>query len=78
MNTKYDNFSLKFSIVDEESKKQYYSEIINSISWASFAKDEHLIVSWDYLNVKVWDVRKSSEEMMTYNYKIFNFIDIQL
>ena len=37
-----------------------YSEIVNSISCARFIEHggDHLLASRDYLNVKMWDLRK--------------------
>lgn len=40
-NTKYDNFSLRYNTMDEEGRTNYYSEIINSVSFASFSQKEY-------------------------------------
>lgn len=37
VNTKYDRFSQKFITIDEEGRSNYFSEIINSNSWATFS-----------------------------------------
>ena len=52
--------AVKCVIRDNESLSNNYSEIVNSISSARFI--EHggspLLASRDYLNVKMWDLRK--------------------
>lgn len=52
--------AVKCKIQDMESLSNTYSEIVNSISSARFI--EHpgspLLASRDYLNVKMWDLRK--------------------
>ena len=52
--------AVKCVIRDNESLSNNYSEIVNSIASARFI--EHggspLLASRDYLNVKMWDLRK--------------------
>ena len=52
--------AVKCVIRDIESQSNTYSEIVNSITSARFI--EHggspLLASRDYLNVKMWDLRK--------------------
>ena len=52
--------AVKCVIRDNESQSNAYGEIVNSITSARFI--EHLgpplLASRDYLNVKMWDLRK--------------------
>jgi len=52
--------AVKCVIRDNESQSNNYSEIVNAITSARFI--EHggspLLASRDYLNVKMWDLRK--------------------
>ena len=68
----------RFVTADEESKKNYFSEIVNSVTWASFSKmDSNQLVSRDYMNVKVWDIRRPGEVPL-FNFKIFDFKESKL
>ena len=49
---------------------------MNSVSWASFAKDEFTVATRDYLTVKVWDLRKTEE--CTSKAKIYDFSNYKL
>ena len=52
--------AVKCKIQDFESMGNTYSEIVNSISSARFIEQSGtpLLASRDYLNVKMWDLRK--------------------
>ena len=47
-------------ILDKESLSNPFCEIVNSITSAKFIVDDgdHWLVSRDYMNVKIWDLRK--------------------
>ena len=56
-----DDVALSFEDKKNNVKKNFFSEIINSVSDLSFANGGNYIVSRDYLNAKVWDLRKTDE-----------------
>ena len=62
LNSQVQSNCAKFETVDEEARKNYFSEIINSLSWATFSSKDHEIVSRDYMNVKVWDISNPGNE----------------
>ena len=60
-NSLFEKCATKFEIFIDPAKKHFFSEIINSISSATFSKDGMYIYSRDYLSVKVWDVRNQQK-----------------
>ena len=54
------------TILDRESKNNEFGEIINSITSAKFIVDDgdHWLASRDYLNVKIWDLRKPNYPLL--------------
>lgn len=75
--TKYENFSQKFITIDDEGRSNEYSEIINSVTYANFANDGFTVTSRDYLNVKVWDIRKAGT-VPVHNFKCADFLENSL
>ena len=78
MNTSYQNFGTKYSTIDEEGRKNYFSEIVNSCTWASFANscDAFQVASRDYLFVKLWDLRRQDKAVQTF--KVADYLDKDL
>jgi len=52
-----DNTAMTFEEEEDATKKNFFTEIVASISDACFSKNGKNILSRDFLNVKVWDVR---------------------
>ena len=52
---------MHFEIQQDPKKKNFFSDLINSISSAVFAKDGPEIFVRDYINVRIWDVRKQDQ-----------------
>ena len=77
--TSYSNKSQKFETFDQESLKNEYSEIINSCSWGSFSKGDlpFQVVTRDYLNVKLWDIRSNKKSPVS-SYRISDYLDDKL
>ena len=48
-----------FSIEEDPSRKNFFSDIVSSISRAKFSRD--------YLNVQVWDIRSNNSPIITLN-----------
>jgi serine/threonine-protein phosphatase 2A regulatory subunit B len=48
---------VKYDCTDEETHENTFSEIIQSVSHASFTKDGSRIISRDYLHIRLWDIR---------------------
>ncbi|KAI1729859.1 serine/threonine-protein phosphatase 2A regulatory subunit sur-6 [Ditylenchus destructor] len=61
---------------ESPSPKSFFSEIASSISDAKFSHDGRLILTRDYLSMKVWDLRMSSEP--AHNYILYDFPDSKL
>lgn len=59
MNSQYNKSSLDYALPEDSQKKNFFSEIINSISYACFAKNGNYMYSRDYITVKAWDIRKN-------------------
>ena len=57
--SKFDMTALNFTSVDSNQKKNFFSEIINSISQSTFSKDGNSIFCRDYLTTKIFDIRKN-------------------
>ncbi len=52
-----------FEQEEDPATKSYFSEIVASISDAKFSRDGRLIISRDYLSVKVWDIAMESKPL---------------
>ncbi|KAI1717248.1 serine/threonine-protein phosphatase 2A 55 kDa regulatory subunit B alpha isoform [Ditylenchus destructor] len=63
-------------VFEDESPKSFFSEIASSISDAKFSHDGRLILTRDYLSMKIWDLRMSSEP--AHNYILYEFPDSKL
>jgi hypothetical protein len=62
---------------DKEIADNHFSEIIKSVQYASFAKDNaHQIASRDYVYMKLWDIRKPEAPLQ--KYKITDYLDVDL
>lgn len=59
--TQFPRCAQKYEIYVDPAKKHFFTDIINSISYAVFTKDGNNIFSRDYIHTKVWDVRKSDK-----------------
>ena len=55
-----DKTAIQFEEKEDLSKKNFFTEIVASISDACFAKNGKHIFSRDFLNVKIWDVRNQA------------------
>ncbi len=60
-----DNTALTFAEKEDPSKKNFFTEIVASISDASFTKNGNYILSRDFLTVKVWDVKMTNKPVST-------------
>lgn len=58
-----------FSIEEDPSRKNFFSDIVSSISRAKFSQvpGEPFVFSRDYLNVQVWDIRSNNSPIITLN-----------
>ena len=59
INSQYDKCAMDYALPEDSQKKNFFSEIINSISYACFAKSGNYLFSRDYITVKAWDIRKN-------------------
>ncbi|KRX11177.1 WD40-repeat-containing domain [Pseudocohnilembus persalinus] len=60
-----DNTAITLSEKEDPSKKNFFTEIVASISDATFSKNGRYIFSRDFLNVKVWDVNMANKPVVT-------------
>ncbi|XP_076903277.1 serine/threonine protein phosphatase 2A 55 kDa regulatory subunit B beta isoform-like [Bidens hawaiensis] len=51
---------------DTRGPKTFFTEIVASISSIKFAPDGRHVLSRDYLNLKLWDMRMSNSRVVTY------------
>lgn len=56
-----DNTALVLQEKDDPSKKNFFTEIVASISEACFSKNGRYIFARDFLNVKVWDINMTNK-----------------
>ena len=57
MNSQLDKCAVTLEVPIDPAKKHFFSEIINSVSSATFnPTHDQLVVTRDYLTVKLWDV----------------------
>lgn len=62
MNTQFEKCATKFEIYIDPAKKHFFSEIISSISSATFLpQKDNFFVTRDYLSLKIWDIRNNSK-----------------
>lgn len=67
---------LKYDCTDEETHENKFSEIVQSVSHASFTQDGCRIISRDYLFIRIWDIRQNSKPLM--KIKVSESIDANL
>jgi serine/threonine-protein phosphatase 2A regulatory subunit B len=60
-----DNTAITFAEKEDPSKKNFFTEIVASISEACFAKNGRYVYSRDFLTVKVWDVNMNNKPVVT-------------
>ena len=65
-NSSYEDSAQTYEIVEDPGKKNFFSEIINSVSDIMFLKNANFILSRDYLTTKVWDMRKTNMPVSTH------------
>lgn len=53
--------------VESRGQKTFFTEIVASISSIKFATDGRHILSRDYMNLKLWDMRMPTTPVVTYN-----------
>lgn len=58
-----------YQIEEEPSRKNFFSDIVNSVSRAKYSRedDPQYIYSRDYLAVHVWDVRNNKKPVKSFN-----------
>jgi len=62
-----DMHSKMFEETEDPSDRSFFSEIISSISDVKFSNSGDLMISRDYLTVKVWDLRKENQPIESYS-----------
>ncbi len=62
-----DNTAITFVEKEDPSKKNFFTEIVASISEASFSKNGRYIFSRDFLSVKVWDINMPNKPVSSLN-----------
>lgn len=60
-----DNTAMNFSEKDDPTKKNFFTEIVASISDATFSRNGKYIFARDFLSVKVWDVAMQNKPVTT-------------
>lgn len=50
---------------EDPAKKNFFTDIVSSISEATFSKNGRYIFSRDFLTVKVWDVNMTNKPVST-------------
>ena len=60
-----------FEETEDPSDRSFFSEIISSISDVKFSNSGDLMISRDYLTVKVWDLRKENQPIESYSVSFF-------
>jgi serine/threonine-protein phosphatase 2A regulatory subunit B len=64
------NFSLAFQVFEEKedpTTKNFFSEIISSISDVKFSHSGRYLCTRDYLHIKVWDLHMENRPVETYS-----------
>lgn len=62
-----DSHAKMFEEAEDPSNRSFFSEIISSISDVKFSNSGSLMISRDYLTIKVWDLRQESQPLETYS-----------
>ena len=65
ISSKFDTSSINFNAVDATQKKNFFSEIINSISQSTFSKNGDFLFTRDYITTKIFDIRKSNAPVIS-------------
>ncbi len=60
-----DNTAVTLAEKDDNSKKNFFTEIVASIGDATFSKNGRYIFSRDFLTVKVWDINMTNKPYTT-------------
>ena len=60
-----DNIAITFKEKEKNIKKNFFTEIVSSISDATFSKNGRYIFCRDFLNVKVWDINMSNKPVVS-------------
>lgn len=76
VNSQYDKSSVDYALPEDTQKKNFFSEIINSISYACFAKNGNYMFSRDYITVKTWDIRKNKAPVT--NLRLCSYLERKL
>jgi len=76
-NTQFEKCSTKFEIFIDPERKMFFSEIISSISSATFIPGkEDYFCTRDYLSLKIWDIRNNSKYVKSI--KITDYVEKKL
>jgi len=59
-----DSSAITFYEKEDPSKKNFFTEIVSSISDACFSKNGRYIFVRDYLTVKVWDINMTNKPVL--------------
>ncbi|KAJ1675392.1 protein phosphatase 2A regulatory subunit cdc55 [Spiromyces aspiralis] len=62
-----DQHSKVFEVEEDPATKNFFSEIISSVSDVKFSADGLKILSRDYLTLRVWDIRNEREPLKSIN-----------
>ena len=76
INSQYEKSGIDFILPENSQKKNFFSEIINSISYATFSKNDNYILSRDYITTKIWDIRKNSAPVS--NIRLCSYLERKL
>jgi serine/threonine-protein phosphatase 2A regulatory subunit B len=60
-----DNTAMVLAEKQDESQKNFFTEIVSSISDACFSKDGRYVYSRDFLTMKVWDLHMANKPVST-------------
>ena len=60
------NHAKMFDAPEAPGSRSFFSEIIASVSDVKFSRDGRCILSRDYLNLRLWDVRKENAPVATF------------
>lgn len=61
-----DQHAKMFEEPEDQSSRNFFSEIISSVSDVKFSHNGRFLVTRDYLNIKVWDLAMESRPVETY------------
>jgi len=60
-----DNTAITFNETDTNVKKNFFTEIVGSISDACYSANGRYIYSRDFLSVKIWDINMPNKPVNT-------------